>query len=270
MRKIFALLMIAATLFCVSCTQNNADINEDQHNHVHTEDENTPSSNQQQNQEEIPPEEDYAKKPSKQEIEDSAALALEVLKKVPEYPATYPTLDDVVAHYNKANEAIGWIIGTSKIAFDSTDIIKKNGVTYHRVKPEFHLGYHELSHHQNEIKDEDKLIYNLETLEAYLCTLINPEEVKEYMIDNKELKKFTEGKNGALYAVPFSYLVQGYNKDEDNKYSLSPNGDGSYTFTVDYYLVDDKNNKTRDRSESFDFVKIDGRWVFDNFTVVKQ
>lgn len=273
MKKILALLMIAAAIFCVSCTrQNNTDVvNPDEHNHTHTEDENTSvEDNKQQNGEEIPYEEDYANKPSKKEIEQSAAAALEVINQLPEYPAGYPTLDDVVDHYNKANEAIGWIIGTSKISFDSNDIIKKNGLTYHRVRPEFHLGYHQLYHHEDEISDSDKLIYNLETLEAYLCTLINPEEVREYMLDNKELMKFTEGQNGALYAIPFSYIPQGYSKDEDDKYSLVSNGDGSYTFTVDYSLVNSDGTERKKKSTSFDFVNIGGRWVFDDFQVLKQ
>ena len=276
MKKLFALLMITAVLCCVSCSNTSQQIeNHDDHDHGQTEiqDESVNSEVQDDVQQEVKKPEgldDYSKKPSKQEIEEKAAAALEILNKVPEYPASFPELSDVVEMYHMASEAIGWIASAQKIALDSSDMITKNDIIYHRVKPEINLGSHKLSEHASQINDEDKLIYNLETLEAFLCTFINPEEVKEYMIDNKELKKFVEGKNGALYAIPFSYIPQGYGKDSDDKYTLTQNSNTSYTFTVDYALVDSDGKEKSRRTRSYDFVKINGRWVFDNFVLIKQ
>ena len=48
------------------------------------------------------------------------------------------------------------------------------------------------------------------------------------------------------------------------------NGDGTYTFNVKYTLVDEDGNVYKNRQESFDFVQIDGRWLFDDFRVIRQ
>lgn len=269
MKKLFSLILIISALILVSCTNNDSQsLTEHDHDHDHAEDEVVLHEDEQQKAE--TEKEVSVKRPSKKEINEKAAAALEVLGEIPDYPESFPTLEDVTEYYHKANEAIGWIASTQKIAFDSSDIIEKNGIVYHRVKPEFHLGYHKVSDHASEITDADRLIYNLETFKAYLCTLINPEEVNEYMIDNKDLKKFVEGNNGALYALPFSYIPQGYSKDEDDKYSLNKNSATSYTFTVEYAVIDKETKTSTPKSASFDFVKLDGRWVFDTFRVIKQ
>lgn len=271
MKRLFSAFILLSLLLLTCCTPDNSlDKNNNENEHSHVQQNQDYSQKDESTQKEEQSTETIINKPSKEEIDALAADALEVLQQVPIYPAGYPTLDDVVEHYKKATAAIGWIIGTEKVALDSADTTKKYGLSYNRVKPDCHYGEHELAHHKEELGDTEKLIYNLETLEAYLCTLINPEEVAEYMVDNKELKKFVEADNGALYAISFSYIPEGYAKDSEDKYTLIDNGDGGYTFTVDYGVLDEDGKEKRRSKESFDFIKLDGRWIFEDFRVIKQ
>ena len=203
---------------------------------------------------------------SKAQIKKLADKALERLEKMPEYPAGYPPLDDVVPQYKKANTAIGWILKTEVIATDPADTYKSDGMTYQRVKPDCHLGIHNHAH-----GEEEQLIYNKKTLEAYIATLIHPEEAKDYMIDLDEgydVPRLVTGTNGALYALTFSFSPTGYGEEET--YELSKNSDGSYTFTVNYTVKGKDGKPDRQQQHSFPYVKVDGRWVFENFIVLKQ
>lgn len=198
---------------------------------------------------------------------ENAQKAMEILEAVPQYPEGYPTLKDVAEVYEKANMAIGWIISTEPMAVYDDDTIVSNGIEYKRVRPDCHYGEHALKHHADKLGETQKLIYDKKTLEAYLSTLINPEEAKEYMEDAKDLKKFAVDKAGNLYVLPFSYTPSGYGEEN---YTLDDNGDGTYTFNVKYTLVDEDGNVYKNRQESFDFVQIDGRWLFDDFRVIRQ
>lgn len=208
---------------------------------------------------------------TKEEIDALASAALEKMSKIPEYPEGYPTLEDVVEQYEKANMAVGWIVNTEKVATDLSDTYEAHGLTYYRVKPDCHYGEHELSHHASELGETEKLIYNKETFEAYLATLIHPDEATNYIIDIKEsfdVPKFVENKSGALYALPYSYPVLGYG--EEDTYELTDNGDGSYTFTVGYTTLNDDGSVRKENVRKFGYINVDGRWVFENFIVIKQ
>ena len=207
---------------------------------------------------------------TKAQIKALAKEALEKMKVITEYPAGFPTLDDVVAQYNKANMVVGWIINTEEIATDASDTYEAHGMAYQRVKPDCHYGAHELEHHKDALGETEKLIYNKETLEAYLATLIHPEEAKDYMIDLKEgydVPRLISGNNGALYALTFTYSPSGYGEEET--YELTKNNDGSYTFTVNY-TVKGSDGEEKSYKHNFPYVKVDGRWVFENFIVIKQ
>lgn len=208
-------------------------------------------------------------KESRKEIEALAAEAVEKMSVIPEYPAGYPTLEAVVEQYKKANMVIGWIINTERIATFEDDTYETNGMTYQRVRPDCHYGEHAFDH-STVPEEHEKLIYNKKTLEAYLATLIHPEEASDYMIDLKEgydIPRLVQGENGALYALPFSYTPAGFGKDES--YELTPDGDGSYTFTVNYTFTG-KDGEAKPRQYKTDYVKVDGRWVFENFRVFRQ
>lgn len=204
---------------------------------------------------------------SVEEVKALSDNAISLMSGVPEYPEGYPTLQDAAALYKKANMAIGWIISTEPVAVYEDDSIIVDGLTYKKVRPDCFYGKHNLEHHKDELGETQKLIYDLKSLESYIGTIINPSEVKEYMTDAKELKKFTQDENGSLYVLPFSYEPTGYGEE---KYTLNKNDDNSYTFTVNYTLTDENGEVYKERSEDFEIVNIDGRWVFDDFRVIRQ
>lgn len=110
----------------------------------------------------------------------------------------------------------------------------------------------------------------METLEAYIATLISADEAREYIYDIEnsfEVPKFIEKENGALYALPYSYPISGYTKEE--VYSLEEDGDGTYTFTVKYGVIK-QDGTTVEKSRDFSYEMIGGRWVFTDFIVIKQ
>lgn len=204
---------------------------------------------------------------SKEEVDALASVALEKLNTVPEYPEGFPTLEAVVAQYERANEAIGWIIGTEKIATDSDYTHEAYGMTYSKVLPDCYLG----ARNAGKNPDADMLIYNKETFEAYLATLIDADEAHDYVLDIKEsfdIPKFVESKNGELYALPYAFPAAGYG--EEDSYELIPNADGSYTLKVTYTLLDDEDKVRGESVYNAKYVKKNGRWVFENFRVVKQ
>ncbi len=180
-----------------------------------------------------------------------------------------PTAKEVTAQYQLANIAVGWITGTERVATDSADTYEYDGLTYERVRPDCYYGVSVLE----ALEDNDQtngLIYNMETLEAYLSTLIAKDEAREYIYDIEhsfDVPKFIEKENGALYALPYAYPVSGYTKEETH--SLSDNGDGTYTFTVNYGIIK-ADGTVKEKSHDFGYEKIDGRWVFTDFVVIKQ
>lgn len=215
---------------------------------------------------------DKVNKQSKEEIDSLAKDALEKMAVLPEYPEDFPTLDDVVAQYEKANMAVGWIVGTEKVATDSDDTISQNGMTYNRVRPDCHYGEHELSHHASTLGETQKLIYNGETLEAYLATLISADEAHEYYIDATEksdifVPRFTTDSNGALYALPYSYEPNGFGKEE---YSLAKIDADNYDFTISYEKLNSDGTVKTNKSYTMKYKNIDGRWVFENFRLIKH
>lgn len=204
---------------------------------------------------------------SKEEVDALAAVALEKLSAVPEYPAGYPTLEDVVAQYKRANEAIGWIVGTEKIATDLDYTHEAHGLTYSKVLADCYLG----AKNAGKNPDADMLIYNKETLEAYIATLIDEEDAYNYILDITEsfdVPKFIESKNGELYALPYAFPAKGYG--EEDEYELIANADGSYTLKVTYDILDENDEVEKQGEYKAKYVKKNGRWVFENFRVVKQ
>ena len=123
------------------------------------------------------------------------------------------TLSLIADVYEKANMAIGWIISTEKMPYYDDDSIKVNGLEYKKVRPDCHYGAHALEHHKKELGQTEKLIYDKKTLKAYISTLINPEEAQAYMEDARDLKKIVEDEAGYLYVLPFSYIPEGYGKE---------------------------------------------------------
>ena len=193
--------------------------------------------------------------------------AIEVMSAVPEYPEGYPTLKDVALVYEKANMAVGWIISTERVAVYEDDTITVNGLTYKRVRPDCFYGADNLEKYADKFDDSQKLIFDMDCLEAYLCTLMSPAEAEAYIEDARDLNKFVEDENGNLYVLPFSYTPEGFGKET---YTLDDNGDGTYTFNVAYTLVDENGDVYKERNASFDFIQIDGRWVFKRFRVLRQ
>ncbi len=204
---------------------------------------------------------------TKAEIDSLAAAALEKMSVIPKYPAGYPTLEDVVAQYEKANEAIGWIVGTELVANDGDDSYTAKGLKYNRVLPDCYLG----SKNAGKNPDAEKLIYNKETLQAYFATLIHPDEARDYILDitqSFDVPKFIERENGSLYVLPYAFPAAGYG--EENTYELKKNNDESYTLYVHYTTLDENDEVKGEYTYPVDYIKLDGRWVFENFIVIKQ
>ena len=206
---------------------------------------------------------------TRQEVKALAATALEKLSVIPSYPAGYPTLEDVVAQYKKTCEAIGWIVGTELVATDGDYTYKANGMTYYKVLPDCYLG----SGKAGKNPDAEQLIYNKETLEAYFATLMDKVDAHDYILDIKEsfeVPKFVHSKNGELYALPYAFPPAGYADDSTDTFELKSNGDGSYTLFVHYNTLDDEDKVDRTHTYDVRYVKKDGRWVFEDFILVKQ
>ena len=265
-KRLFMAALAVVCIVCSSCGNSNGDnVAENQNNGQNvgqTEieaDKSNGDSEQGKTDEEI--------KAEAQRVKELSKKSVEIFKKVPEYPEGYPTLKDAAALYEKANMAIGWIISTEPMAVYDDISITVDGFEYKKVRPDCFYGKHNLEHHATQLGETQKLIFDLDSLEAYIGTIINPEEVREYMEDAEDLKKFAEDEAGNLYVLPFSYTAEGFGKES---YTLDDNGDGTYTFNVAYTLVDENGEIYKERTESFDLVQIDGRWVFDDFRVIRQ
>lgn len=280
-KKVLVLLcaLLVAAAAC-SCKKQEQTKNEPVKENLPPVVEETPEENPAETPEEIPeqkpedkpeetPEHNHThveeKPETKEELEALAAEALSKLETLPEYPAGYPTLEDVKAHYEKANMAVGWITSTEKIAVNSADTIIKNGLRYTRVRPDCQYGASELKKLAH--VETEKLIYNLETLRAYYETLLCKQDAEDYMQDIADIRRFTEGDNGALYVIDFSYLPDGYTNDEE--YSLTKINNDKYEFAVNYG-VKTKDGGVKRHDETMYFIKEDGRWVLEDFRVIKQ
>ncbi len=257
MRKLIAFILVLCTLAITSCIQGNVP---EEGNDALQHEELVPEKQEEQVE---------VKKESKAEIEALAAEALEKLRTVPEYPDTFPTLEDAKRLFERATVAVGWICNTESVPTIPGDTYEKNGLIYHRVRPDCHYGSHLLSEHGHELGETEKLIYNWETLTAYLETMIAPEEVYEFIYDAKEIKKFTQDKAGRLYVLPFSVAPEGFSDDVD--FELNANDDGSYTLSVTYRILKADGSVKMERTENFKLIKLDnGRWVFKTFRVIWQ
>jgi len=203
----------------------------------------------------------------KEFVDDLSNQAVEIMGKLPEYPEGYPTLEDVSNVYKKANMAVGWIVSTEPVPVYDNVTITVDGIKYCRVRPDCFYGAANLQKYADKADEFQKLIFDFDSLEAYLCTLMSPQEAELYIEDAKDLKKFTEDENGYLYALPFSYTPEGFGKEV---YTLDDNGDGTYTFNVKYELVDEDGKVYKEKTKEFNFIQVDGRWVFEDFVVIRQ
>lgn len=266
MKKIFLTFLVLACVAASSCTQveneqlPENDVNVQQQMGEEKQENNVVSDNQDGQA--------YVSLEQKiQERENLSRRAVEIMSKVPQYPAGYPTQEDALELYNRAKMAIGWIVSTGPVAVYDDITLSKNGLQYKRVRPDCYYGYHTLEHHKDELGETQQLIFDKQTLEAYLRTMISSQEASTYMEDIKDLRKFVQDDAGYLYVLPFFYVAQGYGEET---YELVNNGDGTYTFNVTYGLLDDEGNEYTKRTEGFDLIQEDGRWVFRRFRVIKQ
>ena len=198
-----------------------------------------------------------------------AEEALVKMEKAPVYPEGYPSLDDVVSQYKRTCQAIGWIVGTELVATDADYTYEAHGMKYYKVLPDCYLGSAKAG------KDDaaEKLIFNKETLEAYYATLIRAEEAGDYVLDideSFEVPRFVEDEKGELYALPYAFPPAGYADDSTDKFELVSNDDGSYTLVVHYNTLDDNDEADREHTYKVKYVNENGRWVFENFRLVKQ
>ena len=261
-KRILAVIFSALMLFALcSCKFQEDRIDSFPENETKQEDKKEEQKN------ETVSDEDERKTLSRKEVKALADAALEKMSEIPEYPEVYPTLDAVASQYRRANEAIGWVVGTELVATDGNYTITKDGMQYSRVLPDCYLGALKAGKDEN----ADMLIYNMETLEAYFATLIRADEAHEYIVDIKEsfeIPKFVEASNGELYALPYAFAPSGYG--EDDTYELRPNGDGSYTLSVHYTTLDEEDKPDGEYVYDVKYVNENGRWVFEDFRVVKQ
>lgn len=262
-RLLAAILVAAAVVMLCACQMQEERIDGEE---VKQETVNNQDDSEAESEEFVPQEEPVL---TREEVDALASAALEKLNTVPAYPAGYPKLDDVVSQYKKTCQAIGWIVGTELVATDGDYTHEAYGMKYYKVLPDCYLG----SVKAGKDPDADKLIYNKETLEAYLATLIGKDEAHEYVLDiteSFEVPKFTQSKNGELYALPYAFPPAGYADDSTDTFELKANGDGSYTLSVHYSTLDDEDKPDRTHTYDVKYVKKDGRWVFENFILVKQ
>ncbi len=266
---LLAVLLAVAVLMAVSCASSDTNSIGDDNAAVHdTQIDKADKTDKTDKTDKSENNEDKKGSSEKREnVKKLSEAAIEIMKQVPEYTEGYPTLEDAVKLYEKANMAIGWIVSTEPVPVYDNDTISVDGIEYKRVRPDCHYGEHALKHHSSSLGERQELIFDYESLEAYLNTFLSPEEADLYIDDAKDINKFVEDKSGYLYALDFSYVPEGFGEE---KYSLEDNGDGTYTFRVTYSLLDDDDNPYKEKTESFDLVQIDGRWVFDNFRVFKQ
>ena len=265
-RKLFAAIMVAAVVVSLcACQMQEERIDGDYDETVKQE---TNKKEDKENSTEKVTEEAEATL-TREQVKALASVALEKLNAIPSYPAGYPKLDDVVEQYKKTCQAIGWIVGTELVATDGDYTHEAYGMKYYKVLPDCYLG----SGKAGKNPDAEQLIYNKETLEAYLATLIGKEDAHEYVLDIKEsfeVPRFTQSKNGELYALPYAFPPAGYADDSTDTFELKSNGDGSYTLSVHYNTLDDEDNVDRAHIYDAKYVKKDGRWVFERFRLVKQ
>lgn len=261
-KKIFAVLIACLTVFMLcACGENR---NESGHGGAI---ENVPSSPQ--NKPSQKPETNPSSQQPQADITPLVSQALEKLAAIPEYPEGYPTVEAVSAQYKKTCQAIGWIVGTELVATDADYTYEAHGLKYYKVLPDCYLG----SKDAGKNPDADMLIYNKETFEAYLATLISSDEASDYIADideSFEVPRFIEDRNGELYALPYAFPPAGYADDSTDTFELAANDDGSYTLTVRYFTLDDDDNPDREHTYSVKYVNENGRWVFKNFRLVKQ
>lgn len=167
---------------------------------------------------------------------------VEVQPGAPEYPASYPTEADIIDMYKKAAAAVEWFNNISVPPLDRDITAEIDGLMYAKVK--------------------SQTVVDLDSLRAYLETLLD-KDMADLLIDyNTEINRFVE-KDGALYCTTFAFAVQGYSGEET--YSVTKKSDDEYTLEVSYQKFDEEGNVKADRVQKCNFKKLDGRWVFEDF-----
>lgn len=258
-KKIFALIMACFMIFALCSCGDNTNAGEDKDITESKAPEQNSTGNNEKNDEQS----------STVNIEPLASEALEKLRTVSEYPEGYPTVEYASSQYKRLCEAIGWIVGTELVATDGEYTYEAYGMKYSRVLPDCYLGAAKAGKNP----DAQMLIFNKETYEAYLATMISADEAADYIMDideSFEVPRFVESENGELYALPYAFPPAGYADDSTDTFELVANDDGSYTLIVHYFTLDDDDNIDREHTYNVKYVNENGRWVFKNFRLVKQ
>jgi len=180
---------------------------------------------------------------SKAEKEESFGWAA-----IPQYPDAYPTQEDIVNVYKTACTAFGWFALTETPPVDDSVTYDNDGIIYFKVK-----------------SDE---VTSLKALEVYLGTMFDADITDMLMDLNKDISRFIEDENGVLYCTNFSYKPTGFSETET--YSTVKNSDEDYTFSVNYDALNEDGSVKANRTETYEYKKTDGRWVFTKFRVFRQ
>ncbi len=263
MKKLLAVIL--ASLFILSlcaCSDKNTD---DKNNGAVSKPqaENAAQQTEQQN----------THKTTDEQYEKAVEQALEAINTPPQYPEDYMTLETATKLYERANEAVGWIVRTKKVAVYPEETISVDisgmAVTYYRVRPDCHYGLHDLTHHAQQLGNTSKLIFNLDTLEAYLATVVGEVEAEMLIMDLEDevVPMFVERDN-KLYAHNIIYTPEGFSDEET--YTFADNGDDTFDFTVSYSTLNDDGSVKKNKSKTFTILKENGRYVFSDFRVIKQ
>ncbi len=160
---------------------------------------------------------------------------------IPDYPASYPTHDDIVAAYKAAADAVGWfnIVSAPPVVPDSE--VNIDGLFYSKVNSE--------------------KVVDFATLRAYLETLMDYDLADLLMDCNTEIKRFVEHE-GALYCTTFVFKPQWYTEKEE--FRTEKVSDTEYTIYIDYQYIDN-DGVIEDKTQKHTFEKVDGRWIFTGF-----
>ncbi len=181
------------------------------------------------------------------EIEEKQVID-ESWREIPDYPENYPTEQNIIDAYKAANDPYCWIILTKTPPLVKDDVIDVDGIKYYRVN--------------------SNQIVNLKGLGDFFATLYGKELAEILMEENADIKRFVESEDGKLYCNDFSYEPQGYGKDET--YTVEKNSDTSYTLVVEYDLLNEDGSFRKKSSKTYVYEKVDGRWLFTRYRVIRM
>jgi hypothetical protein len=159
--------------------------------------------------------------------------------------ATSPlTEDEVIAAYERADEAYGWFkLNTLPC---SSSAVTVDGTLYQRV--------------------DYSGINTLEDLKTYLRDLFSEEIVQELLPSDAKTPQYRDI-DGVLYEMPGSRGTDIYKGE--STVAVSQTGDDSYAVNVTVELLDqDLTTVTGMECFSFPYEKQNGRWVFTDFDLV--